>query len=336
MRRPRLGHVLACAGLAAAACGGASKPPAAAEAPAHSQQQAPADEDRGEGDRDGPAAAEPEGARRFENVGFSTPESVQHDPQADVWIVSNIEGSPLDADGKGFLSRIDPKTGKVEARWIDSGKHGVTLNAPKGIAISGDRIAVTDIDRVRFFDRTTGAPKGEVRLEGATFANDVSFGPGGVLYVSDMGMGDTPKGFGPTGTDALWRILPDGTAEKVASGKDLGHPNGVAAGRDGVWVVTFGSAEIYQIADGARRHVTKPGAGRLDGLVLLPDGSALFSSWERKAIYRGPLPEGPFAPILTDLNAPADIGYDASRRLVLVPLFEDDAVLALPLPPKTP
>ena len=212
----------------------------------------------------------------------------------------------------------------------------MTLNAPKGLAVSGDRIAVADIDRVRFFDRASGAPKGEVVLDGATFANDVAFGPGGVLFVSDMGMGDTPKGFGPTGTDAVYRIAPDGTVAVVAKGEDLGHPNGVAAAADGVWVVTFGSGEIYELVEGKRRHATKVDRGRLDGLVLLPDGSALFSSWEAKAIYRGPLPGGPFVPLLTDLRAPADIGYDATRRLVLVPRFEEDAVEAIPLPAKAP
>ncbi len=325
----RIARAAAFGVLAATGCDGPRKPPAPPPAPTARAEPTPT----AAGAK--PAApAEPEGARRFEDAGFSTPESVQHDPRADVWIVSNIDGAPAEADGKGFLSRIDPKTGEVEARWIESGKNGVTLHAPKGLAIGGDRIAVADLDRVRFFDRTSGAPAGEVVLPGATFVNDVAFGPGGDLFVTDTGMGKTAKGFGPTGTDAVWRIRPDGAAEKILADPGLGGPNGIAADAGGVWVVTFGSGELFEVAGGARRHVTKPGAGQLDGLVRLPDGSALFSSWQRRAVLRGPLPAGPFQPVLHDLRAPADIGYDAGRRLVLVPLFQDDAVVALPLPPK--
>ena len=69
--------------------------------------------------------------------GFSTPESVLHDPEADIYLVSNINGSPLERDGNGFISRVTPD-GKVETlKFIAGGVKGVTLNAPKGMAITG-------------------------------------------------------------------------------------------------------------------------------------------------------------------------------------------------------
>ncbi|MGH2397863.1 MAG: ATP-binding protein, partial [bacterium] len=88
--------------------------------------------------------------------GFQTPESVLYDTRADVYLVSNINGKPTDTDGNGFISRVSP-AGKVLAlKWIDGTKQGVTLNAPKGTAISGTTLYVADITAVRMFDRSTG------------------------------------------------------------------------------------------------------------------------------------------------------------------------------------
>ena len=43
----------------------------------------------------------------LENVGFATPESVLYDAQRDIYLVTNINGSPLAADGNGFISRVN-------------------------------------------------------------------------------------------------------------------------------------------------------------------------------------------------------------------------------------
>src|SRR3990172_12561174 len=68
-------------------------------------------------------------------AGFETPESVKYDPDLDVWYVANINGSPVDRDGNGYLSRL-PRDGSVDAlKWIAGGANGVTLDAPKGMAL---------------------------------------------------------------------------------------------------------------------------------------------------------------------------------------------------------
>src|SRR5689334_5070452 len=42
------------------------------------------------------------------DVGFKTPESVLYDARADVYLVSNIDGSPLGVDDSAFISRVRP------------------------------------------------------------------------------------------------------------------------------------------------------------------------------------------------------------------------------------
>lgn len=106
-------------------------------------------------------------------AGFKTPACVVWDKIADVYLVSNIHGHPLAKDDSGFISRVRPD-GTVEAlKWIDGASEGVTLHAPKGMAILRDRLWVADIDVLRGFDRSTGRALKEVPVPGATQMNKI-------------------------------------------------------------------------------------------------------------------------------------------------------------------
>ncbi len=261
------------------------------------------------------------------DVGFATPESVLHDPSADVYLVSNINGSPVDEDGNGFISRLTPDGEVVEIRWIDGAADGVTLNAPKGMAIQGSSLFVADIDCVRMFDLATGAPTGEVCVEGATFLNDVAPDDQGTLWVTDSGLQAGPGGLVPSGTDALYRLSPDGRMAPIGAGEWLGRPNGVAVGPRGVFVATFGTGEVFQVAvDGAHTRVLPASDRQLDGIEFLDDGGFMFSSWGDSCVYRVSA-DGSVERIVTGLNAPADIGYDRARSRVLIPLFNENRLL---------
>ena len=267
-----------------------------------------------------------------ENVGFSTPESVLHDPMADVYLVSNIVGNPAAADGDGFISRLSPSGEVLELRWIDGTSDAVTLNAPKGMAIQGSSLFVTDIDCVRIFDLASGEPSGEVCVPDATFLNDIAADDQGTLFVSDTGLEAGPDGLGPSGTDAIYRLSADGRMAQIAAGSWLGQPNGVAVGARGIFVVTRGSGEVIQMAvDGEHTTVMPESERQLDGVEFLDDGGFMFSSWGDRAVYRvgG---DGVVSRILEDVDAPADIGIDRSRNRVLVPLFRDNRVLIQPIP----
>src|SRR6266496_4562221 len=96
--------------------------------------------------------------------GFLTPESVLHDTAQDIYFVSNINGSPTAKDNNGFISRLRPDGAVENLKFIEGGKNGVTLNAPKGLALLGDTLWVADIDAVRAFNAKTGAPLDSVSL----------------------------------------------------------------------------------------------------------------------------------------------------------------------------
>ena len=247
--------------------------------------------------------------------GLLGPESVLHDPEQDVYFISNINGGLLAADNNGFITRVDAKTMRVDLRWIAAGS-ALRLDAPKGMAIAGDSLYVADIGGVRRFDRRSGRPAGEIALPGTTLVNDVTT-DGRSLYVSDTAVRPGPGiTFVATGTDAIWKIT-DGRAEKIAGGEELQQPNGIAFARGALWVAGFRGNRVFRL-DGKRAadRVELP-RGQLDGLVVLPDGTRLATSWIGTTIYRER--GGEFAPLLTGVTTPADIGYDTARRRLLVP-----------------
>lgn len=182
---------------------------------------------------------------------------------------------------------------------------------------------MADIDVIRRFDAKTGVPKGEILVQGATFLNDVAAAPDGTIYVSDMGMKIGPRGLEPSGSDAIYKISPDGTLSTLAKGPELGRPNGLVVDGDLVRVVTFGTGELYAVGeDGKRTAGVKLPLGRLDGVVRLARGQLLISSREAHAIYRGE-PQGPFVVVQDGISSPADIGWDPKRSLILAPrLYE--------------
>lgn len=269
------------------------------------------------------------------DVGFMTPESVLHDSIADVYLVSNINGSPLAEDGNGFISRITPD-GEVEnLRWIDGANPTFNLNAPKGMAIRGDTLFVADIDCIRMFHRVTGAHEGVLCLDGVTFLNDVAVGPEGSLFVTDSGFRDDGAGnLVPSGTDAVYRYPLEANRQgsTLARGESLGAPNGIAVGSRGIFVVTFRTGQILRFtASGERTEVLPASDRQLDGIAFLPGGGFVFSSWGDSAVYHV-AEGGAITRIVENVRAPADIGVDTRRGRVLIPLFMDDRVLIRDLP----
>ncbi|MCC6332699.1 MAG: SMP-30/gluconolactonase/LRE family protein [Myxococcales bacterium] len=259
--------------------------------------------------------------------GLATPESVLYDAESDTYLVSNINGSPTDKDNNGYIAELAPDGKVVAAKLIAGGEKGVTLNAPKGLAVVGGVLYVADIDTVRLFDRKTGAAKGEVAVPGASFVNDLSAGPDGKLYVTDSGL--TPK-FESSGTDALY-VIELGKKPKLKAllkSKDLPRPNGILATKDTLYVSFFGAAELraFDLKGKPKGEPTKLPAGGGDGVLLLGE-DILVSSWDGKAVFRGK-PGGEFTAILSELTAPADLGYDSKRSRVLVPRFQDNLVEA--------
>jgi hypothetical protein len=277
-----------------------------------------------------PAAASAPAAIVVKGVGFETPESVLYLADLNCYLVSNIHGGPLDVDNNGFISKLSLEGEVQQLKFIEGGQRDAVLNAPKGMARVGNTLYVTDINAVRSFDLETGKTLASIPFPNATFLNDITAGSGEMLYVTDSGLKMTPSGLAPNGTDTVYKLA--GKRPSVlAKGTDLSGPNGVQVNSDGVWVVGFGKNQLLRLD--AKGKVAERGdlaGGGLDGLVALPSGKFLVSSWQTQSIYYGDIKSG-FQPVAEGLTSPADIAWDEKNQRVAVPLFTKNEVHLLPL-----
>jgi len=267
--------------------------------------------------------------------GFLTPESVLHDTVQDIYFVSNINGSPTAKDNNGFISRVKPDGAVENLKFIEGGRTGITLNAPKGLALAGDTLWVADIDAVRAFNAKTGAPIDSVSLSklGAVFLNDVVVVPTGALYVTDTGIrfDDVGNVLHP-GPDRVFRIGPDRAVTVAVRGDTLGRPNGIAldaAGKRFV-IVEFGGRSVLAWKPGDKApSVIAKGPGGFDGVEIV-GGRILVSSWSDSTVSS--YETGQEVKLITGVPSPADIGYDAKRNRVLIPIFTGNRVEIWQLP----
>jgi sugar lactone lactonase YvrE len=282
-----------------------------------------------------PAAPAPGGRRVAVVAGFSTPESVLHDSTQDIYFVSNVNGSPTAKDNNGFISRVRPDGAIENLKFIEGGRAGAALNAPKGLALLGDTLWVADIDAVRAFSARTGAPLDSIKLDslGAVFLNDIAIAPTGAIFITDTGIRfDDVNNVLHPGPDRIFRVGPDRKVTVAARGDTLGRPNGITldvAGKRFI-VVSFGGKSVMAWKPGDRApSVIAKGPGQFDGVEVV-GGRILVSSWADSTVSS--YETGQEVKVITGVPSPADIGYDAKRNRVLIPIFNGNRVEIWQLP----
>src|SRR5690242_6873899 len=266
--------------------------------------------------------------------GFRSPESALHDSLQDIYFVSNINGGPLAKDDNGFISRVRPDGVVENLKFIEGAHNGVTLNAPKGLALAGDTLWVADIDVLRAFDAKTGAPLDSISLAtlGAVFLNDVAVAPTGAVYVTDTGIRfDDVGNILHPGPDRIFRVGPDRQVTVAARGDSLARPNGIAldaAGKRFIVAPLGGKAVLaWKPGDKAPTAIAT-GAGSYDGVVIAR-GRILVSSWKDSTVSA--YETGQEVRLISGVGA-ADIGYDAKRNRLLLPFVDGTRVEIWQLP----
>lgn len=253
--------------------------------------------------------------------GFQTPESVKWDSAQDVYFVSNINGAPGAKDGNGYISRMGAAGMVTDSAFIKG------LNAPKGMALVHDTLWIADIDQVRAFDARTGAPVATITLPGAIFLNDIAVAPDGSLYVTDTAIRFGAKGVEHPGTDQIFRIAPDHKVSVAIKSDSLNRPNGITwdAANQRFTVVPFGGKSLLGWKPGETTVTALgAGAGQFDGVEITKDGATWVSSWADSSVYR--FVGGQGTNVIKGVPSPADIGYDARRNRLLVPIFTGNRV----------
>ncbi len=245
--------------------------------------------------------------------GFNDPRSARYDAARDVWFISNAGGATSDKDGNGYISRVSGDLNTVDTLFIAGGSGDVVLHSPKGMTVAGDTLWVADIDAVRGFDVTTGAPLVSIEVPGAVFLSDAVRGQDGALYITDTGIHAGPGGQSQPGPGRVFRI--DGReVTEVLRFDEASGPSSIAvdAERGRMLLVANASPVVHSWVAGApRADSIAAGPGGYNGVVILADGRALISSWTDSSVHV--LAGDSLAPFLRGVAFPSDMGVDTTR-----------------------
>ena len=258
-------------------------------------------------------------------VGLRNPESVRYDSTQDVFFISNMSGFGSLKDGDGYIVRLSAGDLKRPSIFIRGGSGGVILDAPKGMAISGDTLWVADIDKLRGFDRTSGASLATIDFapQGAVLLNDVAVRPG-EIRVTDTGIRMDDKGNYVVGPSRIFAVGTGGTISIVGTEAAIREPNGIAwDARNRRWVVVSFDQFSWNVkamtaGDSAGTLLSRDKPGKLDGVEVLPSGGILYSAWADSSIHL--LENGRDRQVIREVIAPADIGFDTRRGRVAIPM----------------
>lgn len=208
--------------------------------------------------------------------GFNMPESVIFDASHNRIILSTIVGTPSEADGKGDIVLLSPDGDVIDAAWATG------LDAPKGMAILGDILLVTDLTRLHEIDLATGEIRRSLDVPDAVFLNDVTSNHE-TAYITDM-LADT-----------IWRYS-DGVLEPWLSDPMLSHPNGIFLDNDRLIVGSWGAGlredfttevpgSLLSVAlDTQEISVIASEVGNLDGITRIND-AIIVSDWVSGALF---------------------------------------------------
>ena len=202
-----------------------------------------------------------------------TPESAYLDEGSGYLFVSQINGTPTDRDGNGRISKLGLDGSVASADWFTG------LNAPKGLRSFGGTLWVADLDEVIGIDVASAKENARVKIDGATFLNDVAVGADGTVYVSDM-------------LASRIYAIKDGKATVFAEGEQLEYPNGLFVEGERLIVGGWGSKPAADFTTKVPGHlysldlktkqktlITKQPLGNIDGVEQEARGGYLVTDY---------------------------------------------------------
>jgi hypothetical protein len=238
---------------------------------------------------------------------LKTPESVLFDASARILYVSNIDGQqPWTKDGKGSIAKVGLDGKVIAAEWVTG------FEGPKGLGLHQGRLYVADIDRVVVVDVAKGAIAETIAVSGAKKLNDVTIDKAGVVYVSDSEGGK------------VYTI----TQGKVAVFlENLKGPNGLLAHGSDFYVLASGA--LLKLGKDKSLEVMVDGMeGSTDGIEHVKGDEFIVSCWNGVMYYVKGREKQQLMDTRPEKRHTADIGYDAKNRIVYVPTFFTNTVVA--------
>ena len=242
---------------------------------------------------------------------LKVPESVRFDAKRKVLYVSNIDGEPWIADGKGSIAKLGLDGKIIAAEWVTG------LDCPKGLALSADGkwLYAADAGGIVVIDIKKGKIKQKIAIPEGVQLNDLVAGDKGTLYVSDS---KGKKVF----------VVKDGKASVYLDESVLKGPNGLLVHNGSLYVLDNNSLNRVE-ADKSLKVLADGMPGGVDGLENVNGEDFLVSVWSGAVWY---VNADGSKELLFDGKAvqtsTADIGWDPATKTVYAPTFFKNSVIA--------
>ncbi|HEX6846356.1 MAG TPA: ATP/GTP-binding protein [Chitinophagaceae bacterium] len=239
---------------------------------------------------------------------LKVPESALLDAANKVLYVANIDGTdPWAKDGKGSIGKVGTDGKVIAAEWVTG------LNCPKGMGLHNGKLYVADFNELAVIDVKGGNIEKRIVVNGAGGLNDVSINKAGVVYVSDS-----------RGKKVF--IVKDGVSELFLD--NLKGPNGVLAHGDDFYLLDAGG--MYKLnKDKTLTRIADGMEGGTDGIENIGGNDFIVSCWQGVVWYiNGDGSKQLLLDSRPDKKNSADIGIDAKNKIVYVPTFWRNTIVA--------
>jgi DNA-binding beta-propeller fold protein YncE len=251
-------------------------------------------------------------------TGLSNPAGFLVDPATDIYYLSNQNGAPDHHDNNGFITQLDADGKIIKMKFIEGGQNKVTLDAPRGLALVGKTLYVSDIDKIRGFELPSGRPVPGIDLSAFSvdFLTGLASDGHGLLYIAD------------SGTDTIYKVDLRSAGRPVvfAKSKVLAGPHGLAVhpSTGALIVVSWNVGSIVEISPEGVIKVLFSNSflnsrfGNLMGVDFDGRGSMYVSDYSQGKIFRiGP--QLRIHTIAEFLPTPAGLAVDRKHHVILVP-----------------
>lgn len=243
---------------------------------------------------------------------LKTPESVLFDVSRNQMYVSNINGKPTDKDNNGFISILNRDGSIKNLKWVSG------MDAPKGMALVDSLLFVTDIDRVHVINVNQAKIIKTVAVEGASFLNDMAAISANQIVISDM--------------ENNHLLIFDGNTVSVwLEDELLISPNGLAFFKGILYV---GTKDNLLKVDPSVKKLKKfiEETGPIDGLIPLSANKFVLSDWSGRVLIAQTDTKSVLQNTSSQNIQAADLGFIREDKIILIPTFFDNRVVARKLP----